>query len=74
MRLFVLFYVLIFKLIIAAQDPFSVGTWRDHLPYGKTNQVVVLDDVYYAATPYSLVSFDANENEIKTHTDNLQGE
>ena len=65
MRLFVLFYVLIFKLIIAAQDPFSVGTWRDHLPYGKTNKVVVLDDVYYAATPYSLVSFDANANEIK---------
>ena len=65
MRCFALIYLLSFNFFISAQDTFSVGTWRDHLPYAKINEVVILDDIYYAASPYSIISFDSNENEIK---------
>lgn len=65
MRCFALIYVLSFNFFISAQDSFSVGTWRDHLPYAKINEVVVLDNIYYAASPYSIISFDSDENEIK---------
>ncbi|MBM78483.1 MAG: hypothetical protein CL846_08370 [Crocinitomicaceae bacterium] len=64
MRMFILIYLLIINTFLFAQDSFSVGTWRDHLPYTKINEVAFLDNVYYAASPYSLISFDANENEI----------
>ncbi len=65
MRCFALIYLLSFNFFISAQDSFSVGTWRDHLPYAKINEVVVLDNIYYAASPYSIISFDSDENEIK---------
>lgn len=65
MRCFTIIYLLSFNFFISAQDSFSVGTWRDHLPYAKINEVVLLDDIYYAASPYSIVSFDSNEDEIK---------
>jgi ligand-binding sensor domain-containing protein len=65
MRYFALIFLLSFNFLISAQDLFSVGTWRDHLPYAKINEVVILDDIYYAASPYSIISFDSNDNEIK---------
>jgi hypothetical protein len=64
-RVFILIYLISFNFIINAQDPFSVGTWRDHLPYAKIKEVVPLDNIYYATSPYSIISFDSNENEIK---------
>ena len=58
-----LFFLNQFILLINAQD-FSVGTWRDHLPYSEFNQVAEIGNVFYAATPYSLLEFDNITNEI----------
>ena len=62
-------YILIFFspfiLTLNAQD-FSVGTWRDHLPYSEFNQVVEVGNFFYAASPYSLLEFDNSNNEINT--------
>ena len=60
---YTLFFLNQFILLINAQD-FSVGTWRDHLPYSEFNQVVELGNFYYAATPYSIIEFDNSNNEI----------
>ena len=60
---YTLFILNQFILLINAQD-FSVGTWRDHLPYSEFNQVVELGNFYYAATPYSIIEFDNSNKEI----------
>jgi hypothetical protein len=61
--LYVLLFLNQFILLINAQD-FSVGTWRDHLPYSKFTQVASVGDIIYAATQFSLVEFDNSTNEI----------
>ena len=60
---YTLFFINHFILSINAQD-FSVGTWRDHLPYSKFNQVVQVGNFFYASTPYSIVEFDNSNNEM----------
>ena len=60
---YTLFFINHFILSINAQD-FSVGTWRDHLPYSEFNQVVQVGNFFYASTPYSIVEFDNSNNEI----------
>jgi len=47
---YTLLFINHFILLINAQD-FSVGTWRDHLPYSEFNQVVEVGNFFYAATP-----------------------
>ena len=61
--LYVLLFLNQFISLINAQD-FSVGTWRDHLPYSKFTQVGSVGDIIYAATQFSLVEFDNSTNEI----------
>ena len=60
---YTLFFINHFILSINAQD-FSVGTWRDHLPYSEFNQVVQVGNFFYASTPYSIVEFDNSNNEV----------
>ena len=50
------------------QDNFSIGTWRDHLPYSKINELATLDNIVYGSTPYSLVEFNLNTNEITKYS------
>ena len=61
--LYTLLFLNQFISLVNAQD-FSVGTWRDHLPYSKFTQVASVGDIYYAATQFSLVEFDNSTNEI----------
>ena len=61
--LYTLLFLNQFISLINAQD-FSVGTWRDHLPYSKFTQVASVGDIIYAATQFSLVEFDNSTNEI----------
>ncbi len=43
---------------------FSIGTWRDHLPYGDCVDVCQADNLIFCATPYSIFTFNPAENEI----------
>jgi hypothetical protein len=61
--LYGLFFINQFILLVNAQD-FSVGTWRDHLPYSNFTQVASLGNMYYASTQFSLVEFNNSTNEI----------
>ena len=61
--LYTLLFLNQFISLVNAQD-FSVGTWRDHLPYSKFTQVASVGDIIYAATQFSLVEFDNSTNEI----------
>ncbi|MFN0031689.1 MAG: T9SS type A sorting domain-containing protein [Flavobacteriales bacterium] len=37
-----------------AMAQFSIGTWRDHLPYGRCIDVCAVGEEVYCATPYSI--------------------
>ena len=58
-----LLLILFVPLAVYAQD-FSVGSWREHLPYSNVNYVVPMDDKVYASTPYSLYYYDLEDNSV----------
>lgn len=63
MRLSLLPVFLATSLSAAAQ--FSIGTWRDHLPYGTVIDVCVDDqDLVWCATPYSIFTYYPPDGEI----------
>ena len=73
MKKFYLNFVLIIPslfcyLIGVCQSDFSVGTWRDHLPYSKANAIAKVGAFMYASTPYSLVEFNIEDNEITRYS------
>lgn len=43
----------------------GIGQWRDHLPYSKYIAVVNTNNRIYAATPYSLVSYNKSDQSIQ---------
>lgn len=48
-----------------SQNIYSIGTWRDHLPYGKTIDVAEGENgMMYCATPYGLFSYDQWEGTV----------
>ena len=49
---------------INSQD-FNVLTWRDHLPYNSTKQLVNVDNTFYVSTPHSIIEFDYATNELR---------
>ena len=58
-----LLLILFVPLAVYAQD-FSVGSWREHLPYSNVNYVVPMEDKVYASTPYSLYYYDLEDNSV----------
>ena len=49
--------------MINAPD-FSVGTWREHLPYENVTHVVPVGDRCYATTPYSMYYVDTDDQSL----------
>jgi hypothetical protein len=49
---------------IETKAQFSIGTWRDHLPYGQCIDLCEAGKLIYVATPYSVFTYNKNENEI----------
>lgn len=47
---------------------FSIGTWRDHLPYKECIDLCQAGNIIYVATPYSLFTYDPNSGEIEKIT------
>ena len=44
---------------------FSIGTWRDHLPYGKCIDIAEADNYIYTATEHSVFRYERNTKEIE---------
>ncbi len=43
----------------------AIGEWRTHLPYGKVIDVAVANNLIYAATPYSMFTYNTQDNRIE---------
>jgi hypothetical protein len=52
------------SVICSANAQFSIGTWRDHLPYQDCIDLCKTEKLIYCATPYSIFSYDPNEDEM----------
>ncbi len=59
------------QMTIIAQD-FGIGMWRDHLPYSNIIKVAKLDNKVYAASPYSMYTYDI-ENESTERISSVSG-
>jgi hypothetical protein len=60
-------FIILSPLIFFSQD-FSVGSWRDHLPYSNVEHVVPINNKCYASTPYSLYYYDLDDNSVNRLT------
>ncbi|MFM7731611.1 MAG: two-component regulator propeller domain-containing protein [Flavobacteriales bacterium] len=61
------FFVFVFLFVAWGENAwtqFSIGTWRDHLPYQKCIDVCEAGDLVYTATPYALFTFDRRDDAI----------
>jgi len=62
-----LFSIIIFALCSCCsllQAQFSIGTWRDHLPYNRCIDVCEWNKIVYTATPYAVFSYNKDGGEI----------
>jgi hypothetical protein len=48
------FFILLSLFSHSVLAQFSIGTWRDHLPYGRCIDVCAIGDTVFAATPYAV--------------------
>ncbi len=60
-------FVFLFNILILtalhAQVP-AIGQWRTHLPYQKVIDVAVAGNIVYAATPYSLFTYNTHDDQL----------
>lgn len=59
---------LIVMLVIAIKPllgQYSIGTWRDHLPYNELVDVCVIGETVYAASPYGMFRYDNVSGEVQ---------
>lgn len=63
----VILFIILSPLLLFSQD-FSVGSWRDHLPYSNVEYVVPINNKCYASTPYSLYYYDLEDNSVNRLT------
>ncbi|MFM9984062.1 MAG: T9SS type A sorting domain-containing protein [Flavobacteriales bacterium] len=54
MRYFILVYIVLVLSVLSVNAQFSIGTWRDHLPYGKCVDLCSAGEKIFCATPYSV--------------------
>ncbi len=58
--------ILLWCMPLITDAQYSIGTWRDHLPYGQTIDVCVDKmDIVYCATPYSMFAYNQADGEIQ---------
>ena len=62
----------IFISSVVAQDDIAIGEWRTHLPYDQVIDVAVAGDLVFAATPFSLFTYNTLDNRVGRF-DKVQG-
>jgi streptogramin lyase len=63
-RILLVFSVLVATLYHAVAQSVSYNLWQDHLPYNNCIATVEVNNLIYAATPYSLFYFDKTDNSL----------
>ncbi len=61
---FILFLIAIILPAISISQGSAIGSWRTHLPYSQLVDVVVVDDMVYAATALSIFTYNKLDNRV----------
>ncbi len=61
---FIIYFLLCVFPAISIANGSAIGSWRTHLPYNKLIDVAVVNDIIYAATPYSIFTYNKLDNSI----------
>jgi len=61
--LILFFLICLFPTLVISQGS-AIGTWRTHLTYSKVIDIAIVGDNIYAATPYSIFSYNKLDNSI----------
>lgn len=64
MRHYFLFIIFIFQAFFLNAQDIPIGQWRDELPYNQLIAITESDEFVYAATPYSLLSYNKKEGNL----------
>ena len=56
---------LLFIMMASFAQTTGIGQWRDHLPYSQCIAVKAAGSRIYAATPYSLIYYDKEDNSVQ---------
>ena len=64
MSRFTALFVLSLLFCVTVNAQFSIGTWRDHLPYAKCIDVCKAGDRIFTATPYSVFTYNNSDEEV----------
>ena len=48
---------------LSAQD-IAIGQWRSHLPYDQIIDVAIAGDLVFAASPYSMFTYNTGDNSM----------
>ena len=59
----ILSFICAFPTVTISQGS-AIGSWRTHLPYSQLIDVVVVDDMVYAATPLSIFTYNKLDNRV----------
>ena len=72
LRIIIISLICCFAALAIYGQKIGIGEWRTHLPYNKVIDVAVTGDVVFAATEYSLFTYNTMDNEI-TRFDKIKG-
>jgi frataxin-like iron-binding protein CyaY len=61
---FILLSIICFFPSISISQGSAIGSWRTHLPYNQVIDVVVVDDMVYAATSLSIFTYNKLDNRV----------
>ena len=56
---------LIFNSLFIGAQSTPIGEWKTHLPYDKVIDVAVAGDIVFAATPYSMFTYNTLDNRVE---------
>jgi len=59
------FAMLLTLFIIKSNAQIPVGTWRDHLPYGRCKKVVKIGTKFFVATAFNIFTYDTRDNSFQ---------
>ena len=65
LKLFLLFLVSLMGINGIAQEGVGIGNWRSHMPCQNVKGVEKLGSKIYAATPFELFTYDAEDNSLQ---------
>ncbi len=64
-NIFFVFTMFLSSTTMLFSQEIGIGEWRTHLPYGQVIDIAISPNKIYAATPYSMFTYNLNDNRVE---------